>query len=64
MLKDWKKVKDNKEFIEYEKKGSKKEWIQVSKGINYWYVSYPSRRIPLKTKSQALKYAKSYMRKH
>ena len=72
-LKDWKKVKRDKCFVSiYFAKWQRKNWnnnpgsIGIRKLEHGWGVttSHPLKHKSFRTKSQALKFARSYMRKH
>ncbi len=74
-LKDWKKEIINENKILFVRKGKKEKWLWVVKEFGEWRVQHPNYPMrgtfqyakPLfisKTKSKALAYAKSYMRKH
>ena len=72
-IKDWKKITNKKDHLAWEKKngdfqvmiynfkGWKGRYFERGNGNIRWE---PSNIRNFKTKSQALKYAKSYMRKH
>jgi len=72
-LKDWKKIKNTKNsiiFITKEKSGFIHNQLFVEKISGIWMVNATKNTkvigvaYPVKTKSQALKFAKAYMRKH
>jgi len=67
MLKDWKLVENKKSFKTfYKKEGSRNIWVFTNDG-KIWMVDLDDSRKPIrrfKTKSQAIKYARQYMRTH
>jgi len=62
-IKDWKKDEQTKNSIIY-RKGHK--YLDIVKRNGFWCVDNPEAKTIAKTtsKARALKYAKSYMRKH
>ena len=68
-LKDWKKTISKRDEIEFRRKkydGSRYDnEIAIILGTNdRWHLHIPDKNIVYTTKSQALKFAKAYMRKH
>lgn len=70
--KDWKKVKpsnpDLGDLYQWEKGENKRIWIQKTSDDSYWVNAlngyYMEKNKRFNTKSQALSFAKSYMRTH
>ena len=71
-IKDWKKVRDSKKGFVF-RKGNKEVFAhKTTRGIYFLFISDIKRtfsnrfssNIFITTKSQALKFAKAYMRKH
>jgi len=67
-IKDWKKVKDiNVDFRFYNRKLNPQQQITYERGYLEVFTIHPYAKITFKsfkTKQQALKFAKEYMRKH
>ena len=68
-LKDWRTIYNKKEYFEFEKISSKlSDYIigEKNKTNNNWKLSINGKIVPriFRTKSQALRYAKDYMRKN
>jgi len=72
--KDWKKTKNTKNHIQFEQRGNNNRWAETLNiiyfkpiweiTISYDISSDHHTKVPFKTKTQALKYARAYMRKH
>ncbi len=70
-IKDWKLIKKTKYMIQWNNIINHKSFIRLTPrhGLKGWFFTYRSapynfENKTFKTKQQALKYAKSYMRKH
>lgn len=76
-LKDWKKINRDKGWIQYINKKNQEyvlnleKTLDIERNSNLWIISIRKNSISMlpqdklfKTNSQALKYAKEYMRKH
>lgn len=70
-LKDWKKISTTENSTLYSTKDHKKVltirhmWLKLGSKRKIWIVYFgDAKRKDFKTKSQALKFAKAYMRKH
>jgi hypothetical protein len=62
-LKDWKKTHEDKTLLIFEKDG-KKVGVSYHDKLKRWVSGAEDNARLFQTKSQALKFAKSYMRKH
>jgi len=70
-LKDWKKTYDGKIRLKFI---GNNNWVEIERNYNdiydsstkrvWWFFTQKQKPRKFKTKSQALKFAKSYMRKH
>lgn len=70
MIKDWKKTKNTKTFIIFDNRLTNITlWLKKDKEFGSWYIDLWTNTAGktikiLKTKQQALKFAKSYMKTH
>jgi len=63
-IKDWKKINEGKNgVVFYDKKNLRNIFVFLDREEKKWYVDLDKFK-SFKTKSQALSYAKNYMRKH